>query len=55
MDITYILTDLPTFYEIKADDISSSFLQKNAEDFYATENIAILYLPVKQNKPIFPF
>ena len=43
--------DLPTFYEIKAEDLPP--LCTNPGRFLGSENIAIFYLPVTQNDPIF--
>ena len=48
-----IISDLPTFFEIKAEDLPP-FGKKRAR-FLCSENIAIFDLPVTQNKPIFRF
>ena len=45
--------DLPTFYEIKAEDLPT--FGKKRGRFLCSENIAIFYPPVTQNEPIFPF
>ena len=48
------ITDLPTFYAIKAEDLRP-FNNKKRGRFLCSENIAIFYLPVTQNEPIIRF
>ena len=44
-------TDLPTFYEIKAEDLPP--FGKITRKILCWENVVIFYLPVTQNEPIF--
>ena len=47
-----LVADLPTFYEIKAEDLPP-FGPKKSGRFLCSKNIAIFDLPVTQNEPIF--
>ena len=50
-----MIIDLPTFYQIKAEDLTP--LDKKCGRFVCSQNIVIFYLPVthKYNDPIFRF
>ena len=48
----FTCSDLPTFYEIKAEDLPP-FGKKRKRRFSCLENIGLFYLPVTQNEPIF--
>ena len=47
----FTCSDLPTFYEIKAEDLPPFGKQRGR--FLFSENIGLFDLPVTQNEPIF--